>query len=319
MSLPHAYSNKTDSIPQYFDALLQIQPPDVFDAPFLARLNFKNFIDRSFIAILEELKFITSDGKPTPRYLDFLDPRKSKKIITEGINTAYSAIIHADINPHTMEFDDIFKRSPKAVRRFEIGHAGCRHRPDFYSLIRLRGFQPIGAGGDGNPCGATNRYDTARPGHGRRGRPLNPPTRPPRPPGPSRTPGATPRLRKRPRQNRPPTPPTPQPPTPGRPGTPQRQPPRPRRRKCPWPQPPGTRRTIRRRHRPAAPRTLATPRKSSRGPPRDRKKSRSIRCATASTSSLPETRDPAVYDAIFTSLKKNLLTTHRENRDTSYA
>ena len=318
MSLPHAYSNKTDSIPQYFDALLQIQPPDVFDAPFLARLNFKNFIDRSFIAILEELKFITSDGKPTPRYLDFLDPRKSKKIITEGINTAYSAIIHADINPHTMEFDDIFNdlRKLYAGSKSDMQVAGIART--FIALSDYAASSQLEPAATEIP--AAQRTDTTPPGPatvaGKAAEPANPATQTARPVADARgdtTPAETA--------------------TPeqaadaadaaaadaGKAGDAAEAAAPATSEEMPLAAAAGDEAD----NTPEAPAGRATDAGdtpeilpgTSPGPEEIQIDSLRYRVNIV----LPETRDPAVYDAIFTSLKKNLLTTHRENRDTSYA
>ncbi len=78
MSLPNAYSLKTASIPLYFTALLDADIPDTFDVAFMTRIGFRYAIDRSFIDILKELHFLSDNGMPTKRYIDFTSGRRHR-------------------------------------------------------------------------------------------------------------------------------------------------------------------------------------------------------------------------------------------------
>jgi Family of unknown function (DUF5343) len=57
MALPESYTLKPGSIPAYFDAMLDAQPPDRFSVKFLENLGFTSTNDRLFIGILNALNF----------------------------------------------------------------------------------------------------------------------------------------------------------------------------------------------------------------------------------------------------------------------
>ena len=52
MALPDSYTLKTGSLPAYFDAMLDAQPPERFSVKFLENLGFTSTNDRLFIGIL---------------------------------------------------------------------------------------------------------------------------------------------------------------------------------------------------------------------------------------------------------------------------
>jgi hypothetical protein len=98
MPLPNAYSLKISSIPLYFQAILQTEIPDRFDAGFLSGIGFRYAIDRSFIDILKELHFLSDSGMPTKRYLEFHSLVDAREILLDGIHEAYSKLfsLHPD-------------------------------------------------------------------------------------------------------------------------------------------------------------------------------------------------------------------------------
>ncbi len=90
MSLPDSYTQKPGSIPAYFDAVLDAQPPERFSIKFLENLGFTSTNDRLFIGILKEIGFLNADGVPQQRYFDFMDRSQSRQIVAEGIREAYA-------------------------------------------------------------------------------------------------------------------------------------------------------------------------------------------------------------------------------------
>ena len=90
MSLPDSYTVKPNSIPAYFDAVLDAQPPERFSIKFLENLGFTSTNDRLFLGILKELGFLNADGVPQQRYFDFMDRSRSKQVVAAGIREGYS-------------------------------------------------------------------------------------------------------------------------------------------------------------------------------------------------------------------------------------
>jgi hypothetical protein len=102
MALPDSYTLKTGSIPAYFDAMLDAQPPERFSLKFLENLGFTSTNDRLFIGILKDLGFLNRDGTPQPRYFSFLDRERAKHMVAEGIREAFSELFA--INTRAQEF-----------------------------------------------------------------------------------------------------------------------------------------------------------------------------------------------------------------------
>lgn len=97
MTLPNSYTQKPNSIPAYFDAILNAQAPKRFSYKFLEDLGFKSTNDRLFVSILKELKFLDADGKPQQRYYEYLDRSQSEKILAEAIQELFSDLFAVNI------------------------------------------------------------------------------------------------------------------------------------------------------------------------------------------------------------------------------
>lgn len=90
MALPDSYTMKIGSIPAYFDAMLDAQPPERFSLKFLENLGFTSTNDRLFIGILKDLGFLNRDGQPQQRYFEFMDRGRAKQVLADGIRDAYA-------------------------------------------------------------------------------------------------------------------------------------------------------------------------------------------------------------------------------------
>lgn len=93
---------KAGSIPAYFDAMLDAQPPERFSLKFLENLGFTSTNDRLFIGILKDLGFLNRDGQPQQRYFEFMDRSRAKEVLAEGIREAYADLFA--INTKANEF-----------------------------------------------------------------------------------------------------------------------------------------------------------------------------------------------------------------------
>lgn len=91
--LSRAYTLKASKIPNYFNVLLDNPEPEVFDTAFLAKSGFRYAIDRAFIDILTNLGFLTEAGIPTRRYRDFLDHRQAATALRLGLAEAYAGLL----------------------------------------------------------------------------------------------------------------------------------------------------------------------------------------------------------------------------------
>lgn len=107
MPLPDSYTLKPNSVPAYFDAILDAQPPERFSVKFLENLGFTSTNDRLFIGILKDLKFLNRDGAPQPAYFDFLDRSRSKQVLAQTIREAYSDLFSINIRASELSVDEI--------------------------------------------------------------------------------------------------------------------------------------------------------------------------------------------------------------------
>ena len=92
MALTNAYVLPTNRIPEIFRKIQDGQAPDRFTNQLLKDWSFKSTNDRAFIPLLKALGFLTADGVPTPRYLEYRDHSRSKQILGQAIREAYGDI-----------------------------------------------------------------------------------------------------------------------------------------------------------------------------------------------------------------------------------
>jgi hypothetical protein len=105
--LSESYTQKPGSIPEYFQAMLDAQPPDRYSVKFLENLGFKSTNDRLFIGILKDLGFLNRDGAAQQRYFEFLDRTKSRAVVAAGVKDAFSDLFALNIRANDMSVDDV--------------------------------------------------------------------------------------------------------------------------------------------------------------------------------------------------------------------
>lgn len=105
--LSESYTQKPGSIPDYFEAMLNAQPPERFSTKFIENLGFKSTNDRLFMGILKDLGFLNRDGAPQQRYFEFLDRSKSKHTVAEGLREAFSDLFALNTRANEMTVEDV--------------------------------------------------------------------------------------------------------------------------------------------------------------------------------------------------------------------
>jgi len=107
MGLPASYTQKPGSIPAYFDALLDAQPPERFSIKFLENLGFTSTNDRLLIRILKDLGFLNTDGVPQQRYYDFMDRSRSRLVVADAIREAFGDLFAVNTRANELSPDDV--------------------------------------------------------------------------------------------------------------------------------------------------------------------------------------------------------------------
>jgi hypothetical protein len=103
MSLTNAYVLPINRISDLFQRIRDGQAPERFTQQLLKDFGFGSTNDRAFIPLLKALGFLTTDGKPTPRYIDYRDHSRSKQIMGEAIRDAYGDLFLIKENPSTSD------------------------------------------------------------------------------------------------------------------------------------------------------------------------------------------------------------------------
>lgn len=85
----------------FFGKLREGQAPDKFTREFLKDLGFKSSNWHAAIGLLKGLGFLSSDGSPTSKYMEFLDPTRWQIVLAEAVKEAYSDIFVMKREPVT--------------------------------------------------------------------------------------------------------------------------------------------------------------------------------------------------------------------------
>jgi hypothetical protein len=103
MSLTNAYVLPTNRISDLFQRIRDGQAPERFTQQLLKDWGFASTNDRAFIALLKALGFLSADGKPTQRYLDYRDHSRSKAVLGSAVREAYKDIFLIKESPSTSD------------------------------------------------------------------------------------------------------------------------------------------------------------------------------------------------------------------------
>lgn len=102
MALTTAYLVSAKNLGSFLEAIRSAQAPKKFTMQFLEQIGFKSTNDRLFIPVLKGLGFLDQQGIPTQRYFDYLDGTQSKRILADGIRTAYEDLFRIKTNAQTL-------------------------------------------------------------------------------------------------------------------------------------------------------------------------------------------------------------------------
>ena len=81
--------------------------PKKFTLAHLKSLGFTSSSDRGVLALLKDLGFLSDDGTPTQRYLDYRNPSRSRAVMAEALHHAYGSLFHVSEKPGPVHRDAI--------------------------------------------------------------------------------------------------------------------------------------------------------------------------------------------------------------------
>lgn len=136
MSLTNTYVLATNRIPELFKRIQDAQAPDIqFSNQILKDWGFSSSNDRAFIPLLKALGFLSSDGKPSQRYLDYRDYSRSKLVLGQAVKEAYSDIFLIKEHP-TQSDKEAIKGKFKSFHNVS-DHVASLMTTTFYTLLSL--------------------------------------------------------------------------------------------------------------------------------------------------------------------------------------
>jgi hypothetical protein len=92
LSLPAVYYQSYGKIPEILTKLRDANAPDQLTVQLLKDWGFTSSNDRALVQLLKAIGFLSADGRPTKRYLDYRDHSRSREVLGEALQEAYSDI-----------------------------------------------------------------------------------------------------------------------------------------------------------------------------------------------------------------------------------
>lgn len=113
--LTSRYMTSVKNLPLILQKIVDGTAPEKFTVAHLKGIGFKSSNDQAILPLLKDLGFLTADGTPTKRYLDYRDKSRSKQVLGQALLEAYEDLFH--INENLSETD-----RPAIVGRFKSVH-----------------------------------------------------------------------------------------------------------------------------------------------------------------------------------------------------
>jgi hypothetical protein len=135
MGLPTTYSQEFKKFKDFFGKIRDAQAPPKFTTLLLMDWGFKSNNHRAFIPMLKSLGFLTADGTPTQRYIDYRNHSISKQVLGEAIKQTYSDIFLIKEKPTNAD-KDLIEGKFKSYHNATPIVAGLMTKT-FYALLEL--------------------------------------------------------------------------------------------------------------------------------------------------------------------------------------
>jgi hypothetical protein len=135
MALPTTYTQEFKKFKEFFGKIRDAQAPSKFTTQLLIDWGYKSNNHRAFIPVLKSLGFLTADGVPTQRYIDYRNHSESKRIMGESLKETYSDIFLIKEKPTNADKDSIEGKF-KSYHNTSDVVAGLMAKT-FYALLEL--------------------------------------------------------------------------------------------------------------------------------------------------------------------------------------
>lgn len=133
--LSNRYMSSVKNLPAIMQKIVDGIAPEKFTVAHLKGIGFKSSNDQAVLPVLKDLGFLSADGTPTKRYLDYRDKSRSRQVLGQALRETYEDLFH--INEHLSDSD----RSA-IMGRFKSAHNASdsvaeRQAITFLALLKL--------------------------------------------------------------------------------------------------------------------------------------------------------------------------------------
>lgn len=147
MTLINRATQIHQQIPNFFKTIREGTAPDKFNQQYLKDIGFASSNYRVLIPLLKDLKFLTSEGSPTDRYLNYLDGSQSRKILGQAVSEAYSDIFTIVKKPSKSDREKIAGKFKSSFNLSDL--QAERNANTFLALVEISDFESMSGSNEG--------------------------------------------------------------------------------------------------------------------------------------------------------------------------
>jgi len=133
--LINRYMTSVKNLGSILQKIIEGAAPPKFTISHLKGLGFTSSNDVGVLALLKDLKFLTDDGSPTPRYHAYRDRTQSGKVLAEAIREAYSDLFL--INENLSEKDRSLVEGKFKQIHNVTDRVASEQAKTFFALLKL--------------------------------------------------------------------------------------------------------------------------------------------------------------------------------------
>lgn len=150
MALANNYVQAIGQFDKFFSTIQEGQAPEKFTQKHLKDIGFASSSWRSAIPLLKALGFLTSDGTPTPRYHDYRDKSKAKRVMADALKDAYSDLFVLKARPEKNKDSDVIVGKFKSTFNTNNNLANLMANT-FFALLGLADLDAVSGDGVAPP------------------------------------------------------------------------------------------------------------------------------------------------------------------------
>lgn len=133
MGLSQRYLPSAKNLKAILDKIIEGAPPERFTLEHLSGIGFPSSNDRAIIPLLKDLGFLSADGIPTQRYLDYRDRSRSKRVLGQALRDAYGDLFVINENLAKKDRDAVIGKFKATYGNSDV--VAERQAATFFALL----------------------------------------------------------------------------------------------------------------------------------------------------------------------------------------